>query len=280
MIRSVQSPRSNAAARRSWILLVIAGLQVLGGLAWASQANAAPHWERRSPLTPRVDCSLDRELESWSKLQQSLGVHAPEHFGNADDPSTPAHQLRGAWSMLQQVDLPGLGNAANFVAQHISSIALDARMIGGVRAEYRHSSRTLMLAPDFFESVEHGDVARAATLLHEARHAQDRRYRHVTCPTSSDMAWLAQCDLRYTADVADPEAGAWSLEVAFLAQLAAKNACVGPEQLKQRIEMRLQEVFRSVDSAEFEQLNRQTKGLLRNKKPDDLGNALLGFGRN
>lgn len=255
-------------------------LQILGGLAWASQANAAPHWERRRPLTPRVDCSLDQELESWSKLQQILGVHAPEHFGNAEDPSTPAHQLRSAWSMLQQVELPGLGNAANFVAQNISSIALDERMIGGVRAEYRHSSRTLLLSPDFFEDAEHGDVARAATLLHEARHAQDRRYRHVTCPTSSNLAWLTQCDLRFTADVTDAEAGAWSLEVAFLAQLASGNSCVGPDQLKQRIEMRLQEVFRSVDSAEFERLNRQTKGLLRNKKPRDLGNALLGFGRN
>lgn len=280
MIPSAHSPRSNAAVRRSWILPVIASLQVLGGLTWVSQANAAPHWERRSLLAPRVDCSRDRDAESWSKLQQILGVHAPERFGNAEDPNTPAHQLRGAWSMLQQVELPGLGNAANFVAQNISSIALDERMIGGVRAEYRHSTRTLLLAPDFFEGAEHGDVARAATLLHEARHAQDRRYRHVTCPTSSNMAWLTQCDLRFTADVTDPEAGAWSLEVAFLAQLAATNACVGPEQLKQRIELRLQEVFRRVDYAEVQRLNRQTKGLLRNQKPRDLGNALLGFGRN
>jgi hypothetical protein len=222
-------------------------LAVLAVASAMTVANAA------CPLTPvpadaRRDrtCQFPVHVESWDEVQGALGVYAPERFGRPGDCEAPARKLVKAWSLLRLVDLPGVGNAADFVDRHISSSALDPRLGGGVRAQFVHGSDTLILAPAFFESDTSSDAERAGTLLHEARHASDRRYKHVICGADSSLAWTLRCDHRFVAALDDPRAGAWSFEVVFHALLRDVEPCLDQDLMARRIESKLSAVFRIV----------------------------------
>jgi hypothetical protein len=205
------------------------------------------------PLTPAGEdsrhgetCRFPVHTESWDAVQTALGVYAPERFGKPGDCEAPARKLVKAWSLLRLVDLPGVGNAADYVDRNISSSALDARLGGGVRAQYVHGSDTLMLGTAFFDSPNASDAERAGTLLHEARHASGRRYKHVLCGADSAMAWTQRCDHRFIAALDDPLAGAWSFEVVFHALLQQAEPCLDQDLMDRRIEGKLLGAFRVV----------------------------------
>jgi hypothetical protein len=183
--------------------------------------------------------------ESWDQVRGALGVYEPERFGILDDCEAPARKLVKAWSLLRLIDLPGVGNAAEYVDRNIDSSALDMRL-GDVRAQYVHGSDTLMLAPAFFESETSSDAERAGTLLHEARHASGRRYKHVICGANSSLGWTQRCDHRFFPALNDPRAGAWSFEVVFHALLRDAEPCLSQEQMARRLESKLSAVFRII----------------------------------
>ncbi len=184
--------------------------------------------------------------ESWDQVRDALGVYEPERFGKPGDCDAPARKLVKAWSLLRLIDLPGVGNAAEYVDRNIDSSALDTRL-NNVLAQYVHGSDTLMLAPAFFESEDSSDAERAGTLLHEARHASSRRYKHVICgANSSRLAWTQRCDHRFSAALDDPRAGAWSFEVVFHALLQDAEPCLDQQLMARRIEGKLAAVFRIV----------------------------------
>lgn len=219
---------------------------------FSALAVMAPAWAV-CPLTPMAEgsgrgkvCQFPVYIESWDAVQTALGVYEPARFGRPGDCEAPARKLVKAWGLLRLVDLPGVGNAADYVDQHISSSALDTRLGGGVRAQYVHGNNTLMLGTAFFDSPSASDAERAGTLLHEARHAADRRYKHVLCGSGSSMAWTQRCDHRFMADLADPIAGAWSYEVVFHALLRQAEPCLDRDLLDRRIEGKLRGAFRVV----------------------------------
>jgi hypothetical protein len=202
------------------------------------------------PLTPAASrrhavCQFPVHTESWDEVRAALGVYEPERFGAPGDCEAPARKLVKAWSLLRLIDLPGVGNAAEYVDRNIDSSALDSRL-DGVRAQYVHGSDTLMLTRGFFESENASDAERAGTLLHEARHASDRRFKHVICGADSSLAWTLRCDHRFVAALDDPRAGAWSYEVVFHALLRDAEPCLDQELMARRIEAKLAAVFRIV----------------------------------
>ncbi len=145
------------------------------------------------PLSPAARrgnaCQLPVSTESWQEVQRALGIYQAERFGPPGDCDAPAQDLMQAWRLLRMIDLPGIGNAADYVDRHISSLAYDVRLGGGVRAQFVHGRNTLMLGSAFFDAPNASDAERAGTLLHEARHASSPRYRHVLCDAESNMAW-------------------------------------------------------------------------------------------
>lgn len=211
------------------------------------------------PLTPAAQirariCDTPVKLATWATLRRELGIYQPERFGRSGECMSPARKLIKAWSLLRLVELPGVGNAADFVDQHIDSMAYDPRLTGGVRAQFVQGTNTLMLGDEFFDSPNTSDAERAGTLLHEARHASDRRFRHVICSDRSSMAWMQRCDHRFIADTSDPRSGAWSYEVVFHALLRDADACLDREAMQRRIDSKLKSAFRIVAPDQRKQL--------------------------
>jgi hypothetical protein len=224
-------------------LLLMGLLSLLGCVTAYAQDRYSPAELRRSPM-----CRRAVQVEPWLVVQQALGIFAAERFGSPDDSEARARDLVNSWRLLRIVDLPGIGNAADYVDKQISSTAYDARLGASTNAQYISGRDTLMLGPAFFESAHASDFERAASLLHEARHAADARYRHVLCGTNSAMAWMPMCDQRFVAAPGDEKAGPWSLEVVFLSLLRATDLCLNGDQLQRQINGRLENVFRIVGS--------------------------------
>lgn len=215
------------------------------------------------PLSPTARrggaCQLPLRAETWQEVQRALGVYQAERFGRPGDCNAPARDLMQAWRLLRMVDLPGIGNAAEYVDRNISSLAYDTRLFGGVRALFVQGRDTLMLGPAFFDSPNASDAERAGTLLHEARHASDVRFRHVLCGAESTMAWTPHCDHRFVAAVDDAKAGAWSLEVVFHSLLREAAPCLDRELLARRIDAKLESAFRIVSDEQREALRTLVK---------------------
>lgn len=250
----IDAGAESGSIRPMSIILRMFGFAVM--FAAASPPMAAPAACPFTPVPtfrPRA-CQLPPNDVSWSEIRRALGVYRPERFGRSGDCQSPARKLIQAWSLLQRVELPGLGNAADYVDQNISSLAYDPRLASGLRAQYVQGTNTLLLGDEFFDSPNASDAERAGTLLHEARHAADRRYRHVICSDRSSLAWTQRCDHRFIAAPADPRAGAWSLEVTFHALLREIVPCLDRELMQRRIDSKLSAAFRIVTKAERSQL--------------------------